>query len=178
MLTCLWDFDKQVVFWAQRTSLTAAFDASLVEPAASVLKSRQRFLLRVWDKVISGSCKILVFVALEILLSYKIVLLGMSRPEGVVRFLCNVSKRRKRSSRVNRQSSRWLSPSDAAGEHGRHREQSHRPVAQILRYSRPRRVALQSCPPMMHQDWHQLTNCCESTKKGNKSWTFLNKFPF
>lgn len=46
---------------------------------------------RVWDKVISGSCKILVFVALEILLSYKIMLLGMSRPEGIVKFLCNVS---------------------------------------------------------------------------------------
>lgn len=44
-------------------------------------------LQRVWDKVISGSCKILVFVALEILLSYKIVLLGMSLPEGVSRFL-------------------------------------------------------------------------------------------
>lgn len=46
-----------------------------------------------WDKVISGSCKILVFVALEILLSYKIVLLGMSLPEGVSRFLSKVSKR-------------------------------------------------------------------------------------
>lgn len=47
-------------------------------------------LQRVWDKVISGSCKILVFVALEILLSYKIMLMGISRPEGVVRFLCNI----------------------------------------------------------------------------------------
>ncbi|XP_061153325.1 TBC1 domain family member 7 isoform X1 [Syngnathus typhle] len=45
---------------------------------------------RVWDKVISGSCKILVFVALEILLSYKIMLLGMNRPEGIVKFLCNI----------------------------------------------------------------------------------------
>ncbi len=49
-------------------------------------------LFRVWDKVISGSCKILVFVALEILLSYKIMLMGINRPEGVVKFLCNVSK--------------------------------------------------------------------------------------
>lgn len=64
---------------------------------AAVLKSHQLFLLRVWDKVISGSCKILVFVALEILLSYKIVLMGMSRPEGVLGLLCNVSKRHKRS---------------------------------------------------------------------------------
>uniref|UniRef100_H2MBX1 TBC1 domain family member 7 n=1 Tax=Oryzias latipes TaxID=8090 RepID=H2MBX1_ORYLA len=47
-------------------------------------------LQRVWDKVISGSCKILVFVALEILLSYKIMLLGINRPEGVVNFLSNI----------------------------------------------------------------------------------------
>ncbi|XP_026856836.2 TBC1 domain family member 7 [Electrophorus electricus] len=47
-------------------------------------------LLRVWDKVISGSCKILVFVAVEILLSYKIMLLGMSRPEAVENFLSNI----------------------------------------------------------------------------------------
>ncbi|XP_069572931.1 TBC1 domain family member 7 isoform X1 [Brachyistius frenatus] len=47
-------------------------------------------LQRVWDKVISGSCKILVFVALEILLSYKIMLMGINRSEGVVRFLRNI----------------------------------------------------------------------------------------
>ncbi|KAJ7986355.1 hypothetical protein DPEC_G00339060 [Dallia pectoralis] len=47
-------------------------------------------LQRVWDKVISGSCKILVFVAVEILLLYKIMLMNMSRPEGVVNFLCNM----------------------------------------------------------------------------------------
>lgn len=47
-------------------------------------------LQRVWDKMISGSCKILVFVAVEILLSYKIMLMGMSRPEGVVNFLCKI----------------------------------------------------------------------------------------
>ncbi|XP_051511615.1 TBC1 domain family member 7 [Myxocyprinus asiaticus] len=47
-------------------------------------------LQRVWDKVISGSCKILVFVAVEILLSYKIMLMGMSQPEGVFDFLSNM----------------------------------------------------------------------------------------
>ncbi|KAL7888726.1 hypothetical protein AOLI_G00037000 [Acnodon oligacanthus] len=47
-------------------------------------------LQRVWDKVISGSCKILVFVAVEILLSYKIMLMGMSRPEAIVNFLSNM----------------------------------------------------------------------------------------
>lgn len=45
---------------------------------------------RVWDKVISGSCKILVFVAMEILLTYKIKLMGMSRADAVVNFLSNV----------------------------------------------------------------------------------------
>lgn len=58
---------------------------------SEMLKSHQLLVLRVWDKVISGSCKILVFVALEILLSYKIALMGLSRPEGVRGFLCNVS---------------------------------------------------------------------------------------
>lgn len=47
-------------------------------------------LQRVWDKVISGSCKILVFVALEILLTYKIMLMGLSRPEAIVKFLNNL----------------------------------------------------------------------------------------
>uniref|UniRef100_A0A3B1IRC4 TBC1 domain family member 7 n=1 Tax=Astyanax mexicanus TaxID=7994 RepID=A0A3B1IRC4_ASTMX len=47
-------------------------------------------LQRVWDKVISGSCKILVFIALEILLSYKIMLMGTSRPEAVAKFLSNL----------------------------------------------------------------------------------------
>lgn len=42
--------------------------------------------------MISGSCKILVFVALEILLSYKIVLMGINRSEGIAKFLCNVGK--------------------------------------------------------------------------------------
>ncbi|KAL4630990.1 hypothetical protein GN956_G15246 [Arapaima gigas] len=47
-------------------------------------------LQRVWDKVISGSCKILVFVAVEILLSYKMVLVGLSRAEVVAQFLSSI----------------------------------------------------------------------------------------
>ncbi|XP_010870732.1 TBC1 domain family member 7 [Esox lucius] len=47
-------------------------------------------LQRVWDKVISGSCKILVFVAVEILLSCKIMMMKTNRPEGVVNFLYNM----------------------------------------------------------------------------------------
>ena len=58
-----------------------------------VLIESPLIIFRVWDKVISGSCKILVFVALEILLSYKIVLMGINRPDNMVNFLCNVRKR-------------------------------------------------------------------------------------
>ncbi|XP_056337747.1 TBC1 domain family member 7 [Danio aesculapii] len=47
-------------------------------------------LQRVWDKVISGSCKILVFVAVEILLSYKIMIMGMNQPDAVYHFLTNM----------------------------------------------------------------------------------------
>ncbi|KAI1889204.1 hypothetical protein AGOR_G00176710 [Albula goreensis] len=47
-------------------------------------------LQRVWDKVISGSCKVLVFVAVEVLLSYKIMLMGMSKPEAIFQFLNNM----------------------------------------------------------------------------------------
>lgn len=110
---------------------------------------KSNFLLRVWDKVISGSCKILVFVALEILLSYKMVLMGLSRPEAVRGFLCNVSSARHFLSCDTPLPVVWRatpdagsSPSDTAGEHGRHRDQSHRPVAQILWDPRARRVAL------------------------------------
>lgn len=44
-------------------------------------------LQRVWDKVVSGSCKILVFVALEILLSYKILLMGIAQADAIASFL-------------------------------------------------------------------------------------------
>ncbi|KAK6490691.1 UNVERIFIED_CONTAM: hypothetical protein FKN15_031782 [Acipenser sinensis] len=44
-------------------------------------------LQRVWDKVISGSCKILVFVAMEILLTYKIMLMGLNKAESIAQFL-------------------------------------------------------------------------------------------
>lgn len=47
-------------------------------------------LQRVWDKVISGSCKILVFVAVEILLSHKIVIMGMNQPDAIYHFLSNM----------------------------------------------------------------------------------------
>lgn len=46
---------------------------------------------RVWDKVISGSCKILVFVAVEILLTFKIKVMALNGAEKITKFLENVS---------------------------------------------------------------------------------------
>ncbi|XP_078543734.1 TBC1 domain family member 7 isoform X2 [Lissotriton helveticus] len=44
-------------------------------------------LQRVWDKVISGSCKILVFVAIEILVNFKMKLLVLTTAESIAQFL-------------------------------------------------------------------------------------------
>lgn len=46
---------------------------------------------RVWDKVVSGSCKILVFVAVEILLTFKIKVMALNSAEKITKFLENVS---------------------------------------------------------------------------------------
>ncbi|XP_007487995.1 TBC1 domain family member 7 isoform X2 [Monodelphis domestica] len=47
-------------------------------------------LQRVWDKVISGSCKILVFVAVEILLTFKIKIMALDNAEKITKFLENI----------------------------------------------------------------------------------------
>nr|XP_006138821.1 TBC1 domain family member 7 [Pelodiscus sinensis]XP_006138822.1 TBC1 domain family member 7 [Pelodiscus sinensis]XP_006138823.1 TBC1 domain family member 7 [Pelodiscus sinensis] len=47
-------------------------------------------LQRVWDKVISGSCKILVFVALEILLTFKMKIMALNNTEKITQFLENI----------------------------------------------------------------------------------------
>ncbi|XP_067424483.1 TBC1 domain family member 7 isoform X2 [Emydura macquarii macquarii] len=47
-------------------------------------------LQRVWDKVISGSCKILVFVALEILLTFKMKVMALTNAEKITQFLENI----------------------------------------------------------------------------------------
>ncbi|XP_062926050.1 TBC1 domain family member 7 isoform X4 [Mobula hypostoma] len=47
-------------------------------------------LQRVWDKVISGSCRILVFVAMEILLTFKMKLMAMNKAESISQFLLNI----------------------------------------------------------------------------------------
>ncbi|XP_062040625.1 TBC1 domain family member 7 [Lepus europaeus] len=47
-------------------------------------------LQRVWDKVVSGSCKILVFVAVEILLTFKIKVMALNSAEKITQFLENI----------------------------------------------------------------------------------------
>nr|XP_047931571.1 TBC1 domain family member 7 isoform X4 [Anser cygnoides] len=47
-------------------------------------------LQRVWDKIISGSCKILVFVALEILLTFKMKIIALTTAEKITQFLENI----------------------------------------------------------------------------------------
>ncbi|XP_074998805.1 TBC1 domain family member 7 isoform X3 [Calonectris borealis] len=47
-------------------------------------------LQRVWDKVISGSCKILVFVAVEILLTFKMKIMALNTAEKITQFLENL----------------------------------------------------------------------------------------
>ncbi|ELW71726.1 TBC1 domain family member 7 [Tupaia chinensis] len=44
----------------------------------------------VWDKVVSGSCKILVFVAVEILLTFKIKVMALNSAEKITKFLENI----------------------------------------------------------------------------------------
>ncbi|NXT22276.1 TBCD7 protein, partial [Syrrhaptes paradoxus] len=43
-----------------------------------------------WDKVISGSCKILVFVAVEILLTFKMKIIALNTAEKITQFLENI----------------------------------------------------------------------------------------
>ncbi|KAF2980586.1 hypothetical protein EK904_006400 [Melospiza melodia maxima] len=45
---------------------------------------------KVWDKVISGSCKILVFVAVEILLTFKMKIIALNSAEKITQFLENI----------------------------------------------------------------------------------------
>lgn len=49
------------------------------------------YFCRVWDKVVSGSCKILVFVAVEILLTFKIKVMALNSAEKITKFLENAS---------------------------------------------------------------------------------------
>ncbi|NXY83788.1 TBCD7 protein, partial [Alcedo cyanopectus] len=58
--------------------------------AGCLPESMMPFFSRVWDKVISGSCKILVFVALEILLTFKMKIIALNSAEKITQFLENV----------------------------------------------------------------------------------------
>lgn len=44
-------------------------------------------LQRVWDKLVSGSCKILLFVAVEILLTFKMKVMALNNAESINTFL-------------------------------------------------------------------------------------------
>ncbi|XP_069816273.1 TBC1 domain family member 7 [Dendropsophus ebraccatus] len=44
-------------------------------------------LQRVWDKLVSGSCKILVFVAVEILLTFKMKVMALNNADSINEFL-------------------------------------------------------------------------------------------
>ncbi|MEE6464946.1 hypothetical protein FKM82_006412 [Ascaphus truei] len=44
-------------------------------------------LQRVWDKVVSGSCKILVFVAVEIFLTFKMKVMALNNADNIKAFL-------------------------------------------------------------------------------------------
>ncbi|NXW90372.1 TBCD7 protein, partial [Alopecoenas beccarii] len=56
----------------------------------SSLQRQSFFFFRVWDKVISGSCKILVFVAVEILLTFKMKIIALNTAEKITQFLENI----------------------------------------------------------------------------------------
>ncbi|KAM4706136.1 TBC1 domain family member 7 [Rhinophrynus dorsalis] len=44
-------------------------------------------LQRVWDKLVSGSCKILVFVAVEILVTFKMKVMALNNADSINKFL-------------------------------------------------------------------------------------------
>lgn len=133
-------------------------------------------VFRVWDKVISGSCKILVFVALEILLSYKIVLMGMSRPEGVVKFLCSVSSMTGHSYCPQKSEIHCFYPHSWCCSPSRYRRKTQMPLwpkpltcgtnTVALQYMLCSYMELQrhlgpSCYPRMQHDWQDCVVGCQ-----------------
>ncbi|NXG75969.1 TBCD7 protein, partial [Baryphthengus martii] len=59
-------------------------------PESSLQRQALLSFSLVWDKVISGSCKILVFVALEILLTFKMKIIALNTAEKITQFLENI----------------------------------------------------------------------------------------
>ncbi|NXU02061.1 TBCD7 protein, partial [Buphagus erythrorhynchus] len=56
-------------------------------PESSLQRQVLLLFFLVWDKVISGSCKILVFVAVEILLTFKMKIIALNSAEKITQFL-------------------------------------------------------------------------------------------
>ncbi|NXE90131.1 TBCD7 protein, partial [Menura novaehollandiae] len=59
-------------------------------PESSLQRQVLFLFFLVWDKVISGSCKILVFVAVEILLTFKMKIIALNTAEKITQFLENI----------------------------------------------------------------------------------------
>ncbi|NXQ08500.1 TBCD7 protein, partial [Vidua macroura] len=59
-------------------------------PESSLQRQVLFLFFLVWDKVISGSCKILVFVAVEILLTFKMKIIALNSAEKITQFLENI----------------------------------------------------------------------------------------
>lgn len=59
---------------------------------AYIFKRSLEYLGRIWDKLISGSCNILVFVCVAILLSFSIRLKELKSSEAALRLISNLSE--------------------------------------------------------------------------------------
>lgn len=64
----------------------------MCEPISEVLTLQNCLIIfRIWDKLVGGSCKILVFVAVRILTTMKRRLIQLRSADCVVDSLCDVS---------------------------------------------------------------------------------------
>ncbi|KAG8133328.1 hypothetical protein E2320_011127 [Naja naja] len=76
--------------WFRRCFAGCLPESSLQRQVSLPSTSPRLEKLKVWDKVISGSCKILVFVAVEILLTFKMKLMALTSAEKIELFLENI----------------------------------------------------------------------------------------
>ncbi|KAM5158236.1 TBC1 domain family member 7-like [Mantella aurantiaca] len=74
-------------------SFDSTFEVCVVETRRVDPKDEARYKIgesraaRVWDKVVSGSCKILVFVAVEIILTFKMTVTSRNNSDSINEFL-------------------------------------------------------------------------------------------
>ena len=66
------------------------FLVSIVSPCTLWLRQLDLFLYSIWDKVIAGSCMILVYVAVAVLLSVRRKILGLQTREEILHLLNKV----------------------------------------------------------------------------------------